>query len=479
MKRILYAASECVPFVKTGSLADVVGSLPKYINRDEFDIRIILPKYNLIPDKLKEQMEYRTHFYMNFSHKNQYVGLFEAALAGITYYFIDNEFYFANSTPYGNIYDDIERFAFFCKACLTALPVLDFKPDIIHCHDWQTGLLPVFLKEMAKDNRFYNDIKTIMTIHNLKSQGVWDIKTVKDITGLPDSYFAPDKLGSFGNVNYLKGGIVFADYITTVSKSYAKEITTPFFGEGLDGLLRAKRNVLTGIVCGIDYEKYNPETDPFLYQNYNKSNFRMEKIKNKRALQKELGLEVNDSKFLIGIVSRLTDQKGLDLIDCVLEELCSDKDIQLVVLGSGEQKYENLFRYYAKEHKDRISANIYYSEEKMHKIYAGCDAQLMPSLYEPCGLSQLISLRYGTVPIIRETGSLKDTVEPYSEFESTGTGFSFTNYNSHEMLNILRYAKYIYFNKKAEWEKIIERGMEKNYSWNNSARQYEELYQHI
>ncbi|QHQ62742.1 glycogen synthase GlgA [Anaerocolumna sedimenticola] len=478
MKNVLYMASECVPFIKTGGLADVIGSLPKYMNKDEYDIRVILPKYKVIPENLKEKMIYKTNFYMDLSWRNQYVGLFELEYAGIIFYFIDNEFYFTGNTPYGNIYEDIEKFAFYCKACLSALPILDFKPDIIHCHDWQTGLLPVFLKDRFMENKFYKDIKTIMTIHNLKFQGVWDVTTIKDITGLSEYYFTSDKLEAYGNANYLKGGIVYADYITTVSNSYAEEIKTPFYGEGLDGLMRARSNTLSGIVNGIDYDEYNPMTDPLISHNYDQSNFRKLKIKNKRALQEELGLTRGDKKFMIGIVSRLTDQKGFDLIDYVIEELCSE-DTQLVLLGTGEQKYENLFRHYAWKYGDRVSANIYYSDERAHKIYAGCDAFLMPSLFEPCGLSQLISLRYGTVPIVRETGGLRDTVEPYNEFESIGTGFSFTNYNAHEMLSVIRYAKNVYFNSKKEWNKLIERGMSKDFSWNNSAKLYEELYNKI
>lgn len=475
MKKILFVASECVPFIKTGGLADVVGSLPKYLNKEEYDIRVMIPNYMAISDLHKEQMKYKAHFYMELAWRSQYVGIMEMEYEGIIFYFIDNEYYFSGNTPYGNIYEDIEKFAFFCKASLSALPIIDFKPDIIHCHDWQTGLLPVYLEDMFSTEEFYQGIKTIMTIHNLKFQGGWDVKTVKDITGLSQHYFTSDKLEAYGNANFLKGGIVYADYVTTVSNSYADEIKTPFYGEGLDGLMRARSNFLTGIVNGIDYEEYNPETDSLIYKNYSAMNFRKEKIKNKRALQQELGLEINDKKFMIGIVSRLTDQKGLDLIDYVIEELCAE-DTQLIVLGTGDQKYEHLFRHFAWKYNDRVSANIFYSDEKAHKIYAACDTFLMPSLFEPCGLSQLISLRYGTVPIVRETGGLRDTVEPYNEFESTGTGFSFCNYNAHEMLAAIRYAKNVYRNKKREWNKIIDRGMEKDFSWNNSARRYEELY---
>ena len=475
MKKILFVASECVPFIKTGGLADVVGSLPKYINKEEYDIRVMIPNFMAISNLYKEKMKYKTHFYMELAWRSQYVGIMEMEYEGIIFYFIDNEYYFSGNTPYGNIYEDIEKFAFFCKASLSSLPLIDFKPDIIHCHDWQTGLLPVYLEDMFSTEEFYQDIKTIMTIHNLKFQGVWDVKTVKDITGLSQRYFTSDKLEAYGNANYLKGGIVYADYITTVSSTYADEIKTPFYGEGLDGLMRARSNFLTGIVNGIDYEEYNPQTDSLIYKNYSAINFRKEKIKNKRAIQQELGLEMNDKKFMIGIVSRLTDQKGLDLIDYVIEELCAE-DTQLIVLGTGDQKYEHLFRHFAWKYNDRVSANIFYSDEKAHKIYAACDSFLMPSLFEPCGLSQLISLRYGTVPIIRETGGLRDTIEPYNEFESTGTGFSFCNYNAHEMLSAIRYAKSVYHNKKRDWNKIIDRGMIKDFSWNNSARRYEEMY---
>lgn len=478
MKKILFVASESVPFIKTGGLADVVGSLPKYFNKEEYDVRIILPKYMCIPESFRNEMQYITNFYMDLGWRSKYVGLFEMVYEGITFYFIDNEYYFSGYAPYGNIYEDIEKYAYFCKASLSVLPIIGFRPDIIHCHDWQTGLLPVFLHDTFIMGDFFRGIKTIMTIHNLKFQGIWDIKTVRDITGLPNYFFTPDKLESYNDSNYLKGGIVYADYITTVSETYALEIKMPFYGEGLDGLMRARENDLIGIVNGIDYDEYNPETDSCIYKNYNAKTYRKLKVKNKLALQRELGLCEDKNKFMIGIVSRLTDQKGLDLIEYVMEEICQE-DTQLVVLGTGEEKYENLFRHYAWKYNDRVSANIYYSNERSHKIYAACDAFLMPSLFEPCGLSQLMSLRYGTVPIVRETGGLKDTVIPYNEFESSGTGFSFANYNAHEMLSTIRYAKSVYFNHRREWNKIIDRGMEKDFSWNNSARKYEELYHKI
>ena len=475
-KNVLFVSSEAVPFIKTGGLADVAGSLPKYFDKEHYDVRVMLPKYLCIPEKWRSQMKYVTHFYMDLAWRSQYVGVLEMEYAGVHYYFIDNEFYFAGPKPYGYIHEDIEKFAFFSKAALSAMPLLGFKPDIVHCHDWQTGLVPVYMKERFHDGEFFRDMKSIMTIHNLKFQGIWDLKKVKDITGLPPYFFTSDKLEAYGDANYLKGGIVYADAVTTVSDSYAEEIKTPFYGEHLDGLMRARSNCLTGIVNGIDYEEFNPATDTRIVSNYNQKTFRKEKPKNKKALQQELGLEVNDKKFMIGIVSRLTDQKGLDLIAYMMDQICAE-DVQLVILGTGESQYENMFRHFAWKYPDRVSANIYYSEDMSHKIYASCDAFLMPSLFEPCGLSQLMSLRYGTVPIVRETGGLKDTVEPY--YESTGTGFSFANYNAHEMMNTINYAKHVFYNNKREWNKIVDRGMLKDFSWASSAKKYQKLYDNL
>ena len=475
MKKILFVASESVPFIKTGGLADVVGSLPKYFNKEKYDVRVMLPKYMCMKQEWKEKLQYKTHFYMDLNWRSQYVGILELEHDGIIFYFVDNEYYFSGAKPYGYIHEDIEKFAFFSKAALSALPLIDFRPDIIHCHDWQTGLIPVYLDNFRYGNEFFRGIRSVFTIHNLKFQGIWDKKSVKDITGLPEYYFVPDKLEAYKDANYLKGGVVYADRVTTVSNSYAEEIKMPFYGEKLDGLMNARANCLSGIVNGIDYDDYNPETDIHVPYHYNAENFRKEKVKNKMELQKELGLEVDSKTMMIGIVSRLTDQKGFDLIAYVMDELCQDA-VQFVVLGTGEEQYENMFRHFAWKYNGKVSANIYYSEALSHKIYAACDAFLMPSLFEPCGLSQLMSLRYGTVPIVRETGGLKDTVEAYHEFEKTGTGFSFSNYNAHEMMNTVRYAERIYYDKRRDWNKIVERAMLKDFSWNNSAKQYEELY---
>ena len=476
MKNILFVASEGVPFIKTGGLADVVGSLPKEIDRKYYDVRVIIPKYRCMKQEMTDKLEYITNFHMDFHWKREYVGIFKAEVDGITYYFIDNEFYFNGDRPYGDdVVFEIEKYVYFSKAALSILPVIDFRPDIIHCHDWQTGLIPVYLKERFQGNEFYRGIKSVMTIHNLKFQGKWDIDTVKDITGLPDYYFTPDKLGFYKDGNLLKGGLVYADVITTVSQTYAEEIKMPFYGEGLDGLLRARAGDLRGIVNGIDYTDFNPETDKYLEHPYNPVNFRKEKAKNKVALQKELGLSVDEKRMMVGIVSRLTDQKGFDLIAYVMDEFCHDA-VQIVVLGTGEDQYENMFRHFAWKYHEMVSANIYYSDALSHKIYAASDASLMPSLFEPCGLSQLMALRYGTIPIVRQTGGLKDTVESYNRFESSGTGFGFLNYNAHEMLGTIREAEALYYDNKREWNKMIDRAMKVDFSWRASAQKYQEMY---
>ncbi len=475
MTRILFAASEAVPFIKTGGLADVTGSLPKYFDKEKYDVRVILPKYLCMDEKWKGQLHFLCHFYVNLSWRKQYVGIFTATSDDITYYFVDNEFYFAGDKPYNNIYEDVEKFAYFSKAVIEALPFLDFCPDIIHCHDWQTGLIPVFLRTLYGDENYYTGIRTVFSIHNLKFQGRWTLPAVMDITGLPEQIFASDKLESYGEANYLKGGVVYADAITTVSKTYAHEITTPEGGEGLDGLMRARSNVLFGITNGIDYGVYNPKTDPHLMARYDVTNIARKKT-NKAALQKKMGLPEDEPVFLMGMVSRMTDQKGFDLIAYVLDEMLSSNNIQFVVAGTGEERYESMLHHFADKYPDKMRVHIGYSEEIAHQIYGSCDAFLMPSLFEPCGLSQLMSMRYGTIPIVRETGGLRDTVEPYNEYEKTGYGFSFANYNAHEMLAAIRYAKKVYETDKKSWNGLIERAMEQDYSWESSARCYEELY---
>lgn len=474
MKRILMASSEAVPFAKTGGLADVVGSLPAAFDRDEYDVRVIMPKYGSIPKQYSDRMKFIKHINISLGWRNKFCGIFELVHDGVIYYFIDDEFYFGGTTLYSYIHEDIEKFAFFSKAIISVLPHIDFTPDIIHCNDWQTGLIPVMLNTQFRQNSFYRDIRTILTIHNLRFQGIWGLAETQDATGLPESCFTSDKLEFFGDANLLKGGIVYADHITTVSKTYMEEIQTPYYGERLDGLLRARRNSLTGIVNGISYTEYSPATDSLINAKYNRRDFASRKRENKVALQRELGLRPDKKAFLIGIVSRLTDQKGLSLIEKVMERFI-EQDMQLVVLGTGESGYEDMFRHYAAEYPGKISANILFSNEIAHKIYAASDAFLMPSLFEPCGLSQLISMRYGSVPIVRETGGLKDTVIPYNKYTGEGTGFSFQNYDAEDMWSAISYAREIFDNRIA-WNSIARHCMAQDFSWEKSARDYALLY---
>ena len=479
MKKVLLAASEAVPFIKTGGLADVVGALPRYLDRERYDVRVILPKYACMDASFLPQLRFVCHFYVNLNWRKQYAGIFETEYRGIKFYFVDNEFYFAGQAPYHNIYEDVEKFAYFSKAVLGSLPYLDFVPDVIHCNDWQTGLIPVFLRTAFGDDRFYAGIRTVFSIHNLQFQGRWRIQEVIDITGLPAGIFNATGLESYGEANYLKGGVVYADAVTTVSPTYAKDIMTVEGGEGLSGLMCAKRDRLFGILNGIDYEEFNPQTDPYIHVNYTHKDAQVGKKRNKAALQKELGLPVRDDVFMIGVVSRMTAQKGFDLIDYAMEQLLNSLDIQVVVLGTGEEKYENSFRYFQNKYPKQVCAYIGHSEEQAHKIYASAAVLLMPSQFEPCGLSQMIAMRYGTLPIVRETGGLKDTVEPYNEYENTGTGFSFANFNAQEMMHVIQYAYEVYGEHKDAWMKLQHRAMEKNFSWGSSAKKYEELYDKI
>ena len=473
--KILYVASEAAPFVKTGGLGDVAGSLPAMLKKKGEDVRVMLPLYKCIDGKYRQMMHYITNIYVNIGWRSQYCGVFSMEYEGTTYYFVDNEYYFGGDKPYDFIHLDCEKFIFFSKAVLSLLPTLDFRPDIINCNDWQTAPIPVFL-DTFYDNPFYRGIKTVMTIHNLKFQGRWDLEKIKDAMAIGDYYFTSDKLEYYKDANLLKGGLVYANKISTVSETYAKEIMSGEYGEGLDGLLRARENDLVGIVNGIS-DDWNPKTDSFIAKKYTIETINDKKV-NKVELQKELGLEVNPDKFMIGIVSRLTDQKGFDLISCVMERLC-EGGYQVVVLGTGDENYENMFRYFAGKYPDRVSANIYFSNELSHKIYAACDAFLMPSRFEPCGLSQIIAMRYGALPIVRETGGLRDTVMPYNEFSGEGTGFSFGAYNAEDMYYVINYAMRTYYDNPKAWEKLMENAMHKDFSWSKSADKYLELYRDI
>ncbi|MBQ6550278.1 MAG: glycogen synthase GlgA [Lachnospiraceae bacterium] len=475
---ILITGSECVPFIKTGGLADVMGSLPKYFDKERYDVRVMMPLYTCIPQEYRSKMEYVTHFYTGFLWREQYCGLKTLTLDGVRFYFIDNESYFGGPGPYSYMGGDIEKFSFFCRMVLSVLPLINWKPDVIHCNDWQTGLIPVYLNDYFQGDLFFHNIRTIFTIHNLKFQGTYDVATIMNKTGLSAYYFTPDKLEAYGNGNLLKGGLVYSDRITTVSKTYADEICTMEYGEGLDGLLNAKREKLVGIVNGIDTSFYDPANDPDIAKGYTAESVFSGKPEDKAALQRELGLYEDPGYMLIGIISRLTDQKGFDLIGSVMDELMKDH-VQVAVLGSGEYVYEEMLRNFAQRYPGRFSTSIFYSEPLSHRIYAGADAFLMPSRFEPCGLSQLMSLRYGTLPIVRETGGLKDTVHAYNENTDEGTGFSFARYDAWDMLNTIRYAERIFFDRRDAWDRMVVRAMKEDFSWDVSARQYEKLYDEL
>ncbi len=477
-KKILFAASECTPFVKTGGLADVVGSLPQHLDSSRYDVRVIMPKYLCIPQEYVQRMTYLTNFRIDLGWRNQYVGLFEMKLGSITFYFIDNEFYFCGFQPYGQIFQDIEKFAFYSKAVIESCGYLDFMPDIIHCHDWQAALIPVFLDQMCQQGRPEGKIKTILTIHNLRFQGRWGLDEVQDITGLADRYLTGEYLEAYGDANYLKGGIVLADRVTTVSPTYSREIKTPFYGEGLHTVIENNAGKVSGILNGLDLEEFNPMSDPMIPHHYSVDTFRRQKPADKAALQKKLGLEVDKGKMVFGIVSRLTDQKGFDLIGSVLPEFLKG-EVQLAVIGSGESRYEGMFDYYARTYPGKVAFYRGYSEETARLIYAGSDAFLMPSIFEPCGLSQLIAMRYGSIPVVRETGGLKDTVEPYNEYEDTGCGFSFAGMRADELLKILYYAEDVYYRHKRRWNHIVDRAMTMDYSWEASAKCYGDMYDEL
>lgn len=471
--KVLFAASESVPFVKTGGLGDVIGSLPACLARLGVDVRVILPKYRDVDAQWKGEMKHVLHFYISLGWRRQYCGIEMIEHDGVIYYFVDNEFYFARESIYGSGNEEGERFGYFCRAVLEALPHLNFEPDVLHCNDWQTGMIPALLLAQYRDIGFYARIRTVFTIHNLKFQGIFPYALMDDMLGLGERYFTPDALEFYGNLSFIKGGLVFSDVITTVSPTYAREIQMPYYGEHLDGLLRARSNVLSGILNGIDTERYNPRTDPYIAQNYSARALKGKAVC-KIKLQEELGLEKRENVPIISIITRLTEQKGLDLIERVLGDIMS-LDVQMIVLGMGEEKYSEAFCWASWRFQGRMAARIEHNDALAHRIYAGSDIYLMPSKFEPCGLSQMISMRYGAVPIVRETGGLADSVKPYNEHDGTGNGFSFANYNAHEMLHTIERAYALYQDKDA-WGKIVLSGMNARFSWERSAKHYLSLY---
>ena len=472
--KILFATSECVPFVKTGGLADVVGALPKEILKAGEDVRVILPLYKAIGPEWREQMQHVLYFYVNLGWRRQYVGIEKLEYAGITYYFVDNEQYFGRDYIYGMGGDEGERFAFFCRAVLEALPKIDFIPDILHCNDWQTGLIPVLHKLQYKQLELFENIKTVFTIHNLQYQGLFPIDTIEDLLYLGNLAYTSDALEFYGMCSCMKGGIVFSDEITTVSPTYSQEIQTAYYGERLDGLLRSRVDHLSGILNGIDTVEYDPATDNVIARVYTAETFD-KKVENKLALQRELGLAVDADIPMIAMITRLSGQKGLDLVECVLPEIMNT-GAQLVILGMGESRYVDLFSWAQWKYPQQVSANFQMNNALSHKLYAAADLFLMPSLFEPCGLSQLISLRYGTLPITRETGGLRDTVLAYNEYTGDGNGFTFLYYNAHDMLHVIENAVRMFHEQRDVFIGLAIRAMKGQYGWDQSAKQYIDLY---
>ncbi len=470
---ILYVAAECAPFIKTGGLADVAGSLPKALNDLGQDCRVVMPLHSQIPEKFLSCMEKISEFYVDLGWKHEYCGVLELDWEGVKYYFLDNKYYFNRPSIYGQ-FDDAERYIFFSKAAVRLPRILDWKVDIINANDWHSGLVPVFLNDYRTGDDFYKKTRSVYTIHNLKYQGQFS-QDVFYWTNLNGFYMSDYDLKYYDSINFMKGGIVHATRVNTVSPNYAEEIRYPFFAEGLDNVISANSGKISGILNGIDTEVWNSEKDPFIAKNYTIKTLEDKKV-NKAELQEMYGLPVKENIPVVSMVSRLTSMKGLELVRYIMDELMQE-DVQLVVLGTGDYEYEEMFKHYGRKYPKKCAARIYYSNEESHKIYAGSDIFLMPSLSEPCGLSQMISMRYGTVPLVREAGGLMDSVEAYNKYEKTGEGFRFAHINAHELLFTIKDAINLYRTNKKDFTMLQENGMKKDLSWKNSSKQYLKLYE--
>lgn len=466
--KVLYATSEALPFIASGGLGDVAGSLPHALRKRLIGCRVVLPMYDTIKQELKDTMKFITHISVPVAWRRQYCGIFEAKYNGVIYYLIDNQYYFKRDTIYGH-YDDAERFAFFSRAVLEIIPYIDFKPDIIHCNDWQTALTPVYYSAMYANSPGYENIKTIFTIHNIQYQGIYGKELLEDVLGIPAD--KASLLEYDGCINFMKGAIECADKVTTVSPSYADEILDPWYSHGLDSILNERRYKLRGILNGIDTVGYNPATDKCIKANFSADDISGKKI-DKEELQKEMGLPVKPGVPVIGMVTRLVSHKGLDLVKGILDELLATSEMQLVVLGSGDYEYESYFRWIAEKYPDKVGLRIGFVPELARKIYAGADMFLMPSKSEPCGLSQMVALRYGTVPIVRETGGLRDSITDCGD--GKGNGFTFKSYNAHDMLDAIRRALTLYYN--GDWNELVLRALNCDFSWGRSANAYIRLY---
>ncbi|MNO24323.1 Glycogen synthase [compost metagenome] len=473
--KILFAAAEVAPFIKTGGLADVIGALPKALIEAGHDVRIVMPRYRELPQVYRERLEHLGTGEVPVGWRNKYGGVSRLIWEGIPVYMIDNEDYYGREGVYGH-WDDGERFAFLDRAVLELLPLIGFVPDVIHCHDWHTAMIPLLLREHYHNRPEYQNIRTVYTVHNLLYQGIFPEGVLGDLLGLPWDYFTPDGVEYYGNVSFMKAGLVYADHVTTVSPTYAEEIKTEYYGYGLDGLLRSLGGRLSGIVNGIDARAYDPETDLELFARYGRS--LEQKRANKPILQRELGLPEAPDTPLVSMVTRLVEPKGLDLVTRVLDEWLSENEVQFVLLGTGDRAYEDWFREAATRHPGKLAVQIKFSDALSRRIYAGSDLFLMPSRFEPCGISQLLALRYGTIPVVRETGGLNDTVQSYNEFTGEGNGFSFRNYNAHDMLHTLRRALSFY-HKPEHWSQITANAFAGDYGWDASARQYIQIYESL
>ncbi len=479
-RKVLFVSSEAVPFAKTGGLADVVGALPRTLCELGVDARVILPLYRRIRENFSGRLEFVRWSMIRMGWRSLYSGLFRLEHEGVIFYFIDNEYYFGHDEIYKEYSFDIERFCFFQRAVLEVLgEPMDFMPDILHCNDWQSGLIPCLIEAHYKPYGYLTEIKTIYTIHNLRYQGIHGVERIADYCDLPNSFLTEYGVLKDGVPNMMKAGIVYSDRVTTVSPSYSKEIFSDYYGEGLDAILRTFSYKLSGILNGIDVDKFSPENDPDLVRNYGLEDYKEGKLVNKRALQEELGLEVNDNVPLFSMITRLVDQKGIDLFLHIADELMQE-NIQCVVLGTGEYHYEENLRRLEARYPGKFRACIFFDPKLSNRIYAASDFFLMPSLFEPCGLSQMISMRYGTLPIVRETGGLKDTVVPYNRFTGEGNGFSFTNINAHELLFTSKRAIELYYSEdKFKFEALIEQAMKEDFSWSRSAKEYKDLYESL
>ncbi len=472
--KILYVASEAVPFASSGGLGDVIGSLPAAVGRrlgSDSDVRAVIPLYPSVRENFGDQIVLEKEFYVPLSWRRQYCGIWSITKDNVKFYFVDNEYYFKRNFLYGS-FDDGERFAFFCRAVLEMMGAIDFYPDILHANDWQSALSVIYLKRKYAGIKAYSEIKTLYTIHNIEYQGIYGFDILNDIF---DLYEWDRGIVEYnGDINLSKGAIAVADKVSTVSEKYAEEILTPYYSHGLFHILESCRYKLCGIVNGIDVEYYNPSTDPVIPYHYSSKNI-SGKSKDKAALQRRCGFEVRHDVPLISMVTRLAAHKGLDLVCRIIDEMLNTDDVQFVLLGTGDSDFENFFREAAERHPGRLCAVIEFDKDLSRLIYAGADMFLMPSKSEPCGLAQMISSRYGTVPVVRETGGLHDTIRAYNKYDGSGNGFSFANYNAHEMLGVIREAADIFSDRK-KWNKLVKHVMDVDFSWDISAEKYAELY---